>query len=127
MAATSRSIGELTSRMLRKQFYVILTRAQGAAPEAIAQHLPAHLEYMIALEKAGTLFASGPFTEADGTQRGNGMSIVRAESEAQARKLAEADPFFVAGLRTYEVRAWTVMEGSVGLTVNFSDQTYSLA
>jgi uncharacterized protein YciI len=127
MAATPRSVGELTSRMLRKKFHVILTRAQGAAPEAIAQHLPAHLEYMIALEKQGVLFASGPFTEADGTQRGNGMSIVRAESVEAARKLAEADPFFVARLRTYEVREWTVMEGSVGLTVNFSDQTYSFA
>jgi uncharacterized protein YciI len=127
MAATPRSVGELTARMLRKKFFVILTRAQGAAPDAIAQHLPAHLEYMIALEKQGVLFASGPFTEADGSQRGNGMSIVRADSVEAVCKLAEADPFFVAGLRTYEVREWTVMEGSVGLTVNFSDQTYSLA
>jgi uncharacterized protein len=126
MAATPRSIGELTSRMLRKTFYVILTKAHGA-PDAIAQHLPAHLEYMIALEKAGTLFASGPFAEADGSQRGNGMSIVRADSADHARKLAEADPFFAAGLRTFEVREWTVMEGSVGLTVNFSDQTFVLA
>lgn len=126
MAATPRSVGELTSRMLRKTFYVILTRAQ-AAPEAIAPHLAAHLEYMIALEKNGIMFASGPFTEADGSQRGNGMSIVRAESADHARKLAEADPFFAAGLRTFEVREWTVMEGSLGLTVNFSDQTFSLA
>jgi uncharacterized protein YciI len=126
MAATSRSVGELTGRMLRKKFYVILTKAH-AAPEAIAPHLPAHLEYMIALEKDGTLFASGPFAETDGSRRGNGMSIVRAESADHARTLAEADPFFAAGLRTFEVREWTVMEGSVGLTVNFSDQTFSLA
>jgi uncharacterized protein len=115
-----------TSRMLRKKFYVILSQAH-AAPEAFAPHLPAHLEYMIALEKDGSLFASGPFTEPDGTQRGNGMNIVRAESADHARRLAEADPFFTAGLRTYEVREWTVMEGRIGLTVNFSDQTYSLA
>jgi uncharacterized protein YciI len=123
MAATPRSIAELTSRMLRKKFYVILTRAHGAA-DAIAQHLPAHLEYMIALEKDGVMFASGPFTELDGKQRGNGMSIVRADNVEQACKIAEADPFFIAGLRTYEVREWTVMEGSVEVTVNFSDQTY---
>jgi uncharacterized protein len=126
MAAAPRSVDELTRRMLRKTFYVILTRAHGT-PDAIAQHLPAHLEYMIALEKDGVLFASGPFMEADGTQRGNGMSIVRAGSADEARAIAEADPFCIAGLRTFEVRQWTVMEGSVGMTVNFSDQTFSFA
>jgi uncharacterized protein YciI len=123
--AEPRSIGELTSRMLRKKFYVILTRAH-AAPEQIAQHLAAHLEYMIGLEKDGVLFASGPFAEPDGSQRGNGMSIVRAESAEHARKLAEADPFYIAGLRTFEIREWTVMEGMLGLKVNFSDQSYTL-
>src|SRR5262245_8582228 len=101
---------------------------QGARrPEALTPHLAAHLEYMIKLEKDGVLFASGPFAEPDGSQRGNGMNIVRAESAEHARKLAEADPFFTSGLRTFEVREWTVMEGSVGLTVNFSDQTFRLA
>jgi uncharacterized protein len=126
MAATPRSVGELTSRMLRKKFYVILNTVN-AAPEALAPHLAAHLEYMIGLEKDGSLFASGPFSEPDGSLRGNGMNIVRADTPEQARKLAEGDPFFKAGLRTYELREWTMMEGSIGLTVNFSDQTYRLS
>src|SRR4051794_38212251 len=119
-------IGELTKRMLRKRYYVVLTRATGAADQ-IKAYLPAHLEYMIALEKNGILFASGPFTEEDGSQRGNGMSIVRAANADEARRHAESDPFFIAGLRTFEVREWTVMEGALGLKVNFSDGTLELS
>jgi hypothetical protein len=33
----------------------------------------------------------------------------------------------VHGVRTFEVREWTVMEGSFGVTVNFSDQSMSVA
>jgi uncharacterized protein len=126
MASVDERIAELTRAMLRKKLYVILTHAH-ASPEALKPHLPAHLEYMIGLEKSGMLFASGPFAEADGSQRGNGMSIVRARSADEARQIAEGDPFFVAGLRTFDVREWTVMEGSVGVTVNFSDRSLALA
>ena len=31
------------------------------------------------------------------------------------------------GLRSFELRAWTVMEGSLGIKVNFSDQSLELA
>ncbi len=119
---SGRSAGELTRRMLRKKLYVILAMAQ-CEPGALLPYLPDHLAYMIALEKDGVLFASGPFAEPDGSQRGNGMSIVRADSAAAARRLAERDPFFIAGLRSFEVREWTLMEGAIGFTVSFSDQS----
>jgi uncharacterized protein YciI len=119
-------IRALTARMLRKKFYVILSKSK-SAPDALAAHLPAHLEYMIALEKRGVLFASGPFAEADGTMRGNGMTIVRAANAEEARKIAQDDPFFRNGLRDFELREWTVMEGSVAIRVNLSDQSLELA
>ena len=74
---TQERIRELTKAMLRKKLYVVLSKG-GAAPEAIAEHLPRHLEYMIGLEKKGVLFASGPLAEADGKMRGDGLTIVRA-------------------------------------------------
>jgi uncharacterized protein len=51
------------------------------------------------------------------------MTILRISDADAARKIAEADPFVVNRLRTFEIREWTLMEGSVGLTVNFSDQS----
>ena len=93
------------------------------APEQIGAVLPQHLEYMIGLEKSGVLFASGPLTAAQGQPAGDGLTILRAASAAEARKIASADPFVANSLRTFEVREWTVMEGSLGLTINFSDQS----
>ena len=113
---TQERIRELTKTMLRKKLYVVLSKG-GAAPEKIAEHLPRHLEYMIGLEKKGVLFASGPLAEADGKMRGDGLTIVRAASAQAARKIAEADPFVVHGLRSFELREWTVMEGSLGIKV----------
>ena len=111
-----------TERMLRKRLYVVLSKG-GATPEQIGAVLPQHLEYMIGLEKKGVLFASGPLTAAAGAPAGDGLTILRAESADEARTIAAADPFVVNKLRTFEVREWTMMEGSLALTVNFSDQS----
>jgi uncharacterized protein YciI len=123
---TEERIRELTKAMLRKKLYVVLSKG-GAAAEEIAKHLPSHLEYMIGLEKKGVLFASGPLAETDGKTRGDGLTILRAPSAEAARKIAEADPFVVNGLRSFELREWTVMEGSLGIKVNFSDQSLEVA
>ena len=89
--------------------------------------LPQHLEYMIGLEKKGVLFASGPLTAAPAQPAGDGLTILRAASAEEARAIASTDPFVVNKLRTFEVREWTVMEGSLGVKVNFSDQSLDIA
>jgi uncharacterized protein len=119
-------IAALTRAMLRKKLYVVLARAT-AGGEAIKAALPAHLEYMIGLEKAGAVFASGPLTQPGEEPTGDGLTILRAASADEARRIAEADPFAIQGLRTFELREWTVMEGSLGLKVNLSDQSIEVA
>ncbi len=121
-ASGEERIRQLTERMLRKRLYVVLSKG-GATPDQIGAVLPQHLEYMIGLEKKGVLFASGPLTAAVGAPAGDGLTILRAENADEARAIAEADPFVVNRLRTFEVREWTMMEGSLALTVNFSDQS----
>ena len=116
-------IRQLTQGMLRKKLYVILSKG-GTSPDRLQERLPAHLEFMIDLEKRGILFASGPL---DGGARGDGLTIVRAASLEEAKQVASGDPFVVQGLRSFEVREWTVMEGSFGIKVNFSDQSLELA
>jgi uncharacterized protein len=122
MTSAAERIAELTGKMLRRKLYVVLSTAT-ASPEQIQATLPAHLEYQIDLEKKGLVFASGPFSDPQGNPRGNGMTILRTSDADAARKIAEADPFVMNRLRTFEIREWTLMEGSVGLTVNFSDQS----
>src|SRR5690348_12675751 len=94
-------IGELTRRMLRKKLFVVLSKPT-AGPERIKDVLPLHLEYMIDLERRGLVFASGPLTSEGGEPRGDGMTILRSASAEEARKIAEADPFYRQGLRTFE-------------------------
>jgi uncharacterized protein YciI len=119
-------IQRLTQRMLRKKLYVILSKG-GATAEQLGAVLPRHLEYMIVLEKTGVLFASGPLSAAPGQPVGDGLTILRAANIEEAREIASADPFVINKLRTFEVREWTVMEGSIGVTVNLSDQSVQFA
>jgi uncharacterized protein YciI len=111
--------------MLRKTLYVILSKGRATA-EQIGALLPQHLEYMIGLEQKGVLFASGPFSVTPGQPIGDGLTILRAASADEAREIASADPFVVNKLRTFEVREWTLMEGSIGITLKFSDRSSEL-
>jgi uncharacterized protein YciI len=122
MNSAEERIRQLTQGMLRKTLYVVLSKG-GADADRLKELLPSHLEFMVDLERRGVLFASGPL---DGGTRGDGLTILRAASVDEARQIAARDPFVVNGLRTFDVREWTVMEGSVGIKVNFSDQSLEL-
>ena len=119
-------IAELTQKMLRRKFYAVLSQPS-SSPERLKPLLPAHLEYMIGLEKRGLLFASGPLSDGAGPPSGAGLTILRAASAEEARALAEADPFVTNGVRTFDIKEWTIMEGSLGLKVNLSDQSIEVA
>lgn len=111
-----------TATMLRKELYVIFTRPV-APREKLMEVLPKHLERQVELEKAGILFAAGPMEPEDADKIRTGMIIVRAGSFAEAREIADGDPFHAAGLREYDLWKWTMNEGSVTMTINYSDQT----
>jgi uncharacterized protein YciI len=117
---------ELMGKMLRKKLYVLISKPIASA-EKLKPLLATHLDYMIELEKRGVLFASGPLTEPDGAPSGHGLTILRVKDAAEARRIAEAEPFFAQGLRTFELKQWTVMEGTLGLRVNLSDQSVEVA
>ena len=115
-------IAELTQKMLRKKLYVLFSKPL-VAPEQLKPFLPAHLEYMIGLEKRGVVFASGPLADGEGPPSGHGLTVLRTTDAQAARAIAEADPFFANGLRTFELKEWTVMEGTLSLRVNLSDRS----
>ncbi len=115
-------IADLTRKMLRKKLYVVMSKPV-VPPEKLQMFLSAHLEYMIGLEKRGHVFASGPLSDGEGPPSGLGLTVLRAKDANEARALAEADPFFINGLRTFDLKEWTIMEGTLGLRVNLSDQS----
>jgi hypothetical protein len=106
--------------LLALPLYVILTTPVGAI-DTLAAHLPAHLAYQKDLEARGITFAAGPFADdSESEWSGEGMIIVRAESLAAARAIAEADPMHLAGVRRFRVRPWLLNEGAYTVTVRYS-------
>lgn len=122
----SQAAQALRDKMLRKRLWVVITKAV-TPPEALSKLLEAHLQHQIRLEKEGIMFGAGPLSHPDGTPTGTGMIIIRAENEAEARRIADQDPFHSSGLRTYTLQQWSLNEGRVTITVDFSDQSYRFA
>jgi uncharacterized protein YciI len=118
-------IETLTSKMLKKQLFVVLWKSLGH-PDLVKRDLPKHLDYMIGLEKRGVIFASGPFTPGQGASLGDGLTIFRASSIDEAKVFANSDPFVLSGARGYDIREWTVMEGRVTVELDFSDTSYRI-
>ena len=117
---------ELMGKMLRKKLYVLISKPL-VPPEKLKPLLATHLDYMVELEKRGVLFASGPLTEPDGAPSGHGLTVLRVKDVAEARAIAQAEPFFAQGLRSFELKEWTVMEGMLGVRVNLSEQSVEVA
>lgn len=112
---------DLYATMLRRTLYVITTTpARGPGMQEL---LPAHLDYQIKMEREGILFGAGPLFEEGETVPYGGMIIVRAKNEAEARALADADPFHASGLRQYTLTRWMLNEGAMTFTVRYSDQS----
>jgi uncharacterized protein YciI len=124
MADNTERLNQITKNFLGQQLYIVHT-TPNAPREELDRLLPDHLEHQIRLEKSGTMFAAGPMTNPDGTPAG-GLIVIRAEDFAEAKAIADADPFHKSGLRSYTLRRWTVNEGSYGLRVNYSDQTVAI-
>ena len=96
-SAAQLKIAELTKGMLRLKLFVIFSHGKGLD---VTQHLAEHLQYMIGLERQGKLFASGPLGD---PSRADGMTIVRAKDEEEARGMAMRDPFVIHGNRTFTI------------------------
>jgi uncharacterized protein YciI len=111
---------------LGKRLYVILSRptARGAGRDAVRGE---HRNYIDRLEREGVLFAAGPEVDESDKSQGPGIIIIRAASIAQARAIADSEPFHRDGFREYEIRTWRISEGGFSLNVRFSDKSVDIA
>ena len=112
---------QLVSRMWGRKFWVVMSKGNG---RDLVPYLAEHLEYLIALEAEGKVFASGPMNVPGS---GDGMTILKVETEEEARAIANADPLVTKLGRTFTLHSWTVNEGKLTLTVSLSQMAVSLA
>lgn len=120
-----REVEALHERMLRKQLWVIMSK-RVAAPEEMKKHLKAHLEHQISLEKQGIMYGAGPATVPGENEPAFGLIIIRANNSDEARQIADRDPMHVSKVRTYTLYQWSMNEGRLNITLDFSDRTYRL-
>lgn len=69
--------------------------------ETTKEAISRHISYLKKLDQEGCLVLAGPFTDFP-----SGMVIIKAMDKDQATKIAEADPFVKAGVRSFSVRTW---------------------
>jgi uncharacterized protein YciI len=113
------------SKLLGRDYWLLLsTPAAGTTAADIEAHIPAHLSWLLGLERDGTLFLSGPLLSGPGTAPGSGMTVLRAADEAAAREIGEADPFVRAGLRKFDMYRWRLNEGSVAVRLSLGTGAY---
>lgn len=117
-------VDRLKSRMIKKILYVM--NREIIDPSKLQPAMLDHYRWIIDLEKADKVFASGPLFDEDGVQ-GVGMTIFRADGFDEAVSLAASDPFCIAGAAIFTLHRWQINEGRIRATFDMSDQTYTLA
>ena len=113
------------SRLLARDYWLIrYIPAPGTGQAAIDACVEEHVAWPLELERDNVVLASGPLLSGPGTGPGSGVTIIRADSEEAARKIAVGDPFVRHGLRTFEVYRWRLNEGSIGVRVSLGTGTF---
>ena len=113
------------SRLLARDYWLIrYIPAPGPGQAAIDARVEEHVAWLLELERDDVVLASGPLLSGPGAGPGSGVTIIRADSEEAARKIAAGDPFVRHGLRTFEVYRWRLNEGSIGVRVSLGTGTF---
>jgi len=112
--------------VMAKELYMV--RMSPTVPlDQLGPTVPDHLAYQEKLEAEGVLFAAGPLGDETGTDySGEGLMIYRADSIEQAKKIAENDPMYLAGKKTFEIRPWLVNEGRISIDIRLSKKSSNL-
>lgn len=113
------------SRLLGAEYWVVLAApAEGVDRATIDAHRPAHVAWLLELERSGVLFLAGPLTSGPGVGPGSGLTVLRVADEAAAIAIAASDPYVQAGLRTVTLYGWRLNLGSVAVRVSLGTGTY---
>ncbi|NIZ10404.1 YciI family protein [Pseudooceanicola sp. HF7] len=125
-AVPAADVKEASKEMLQKQLFAIFTSpVNGMGP--VFDHLEEHLAFQVQLEKDGILYAAGPmWTDDEESWEGEGLVVIRAQSRAEAMRIAQGDPMHKAGAREFRVRPWMINEGTVTVRLDMSSQSFAI-
>ena len=112
--------------LLAKKLYVVFTSpVNGMRP--VMEVLDEHLAYQNKIQNEGIMFGAGPFSDAaEQNWDGDGMIIIRADTMAAAKIIADNDSMHKAGARSYKIRPWLLNEGKVTIDLKFSNKSMEI-
>jgi len=116
---------KILDQVLGMQLYVIVTeplRASGGEERFLA-----HLNHQVSLENRGIMFGAGPLQDSDKAGPTRGMIVIRAKSFADAKRIADSDPYHKAGARKYKLYRWNLNEGTMTFKVRYTGQTVRIS
>jgi hypothetical protein len=125
MPENEKPLESLLEGLLHKDLYIAIT--EPLSGPGLIEKLREHILGQIDLERRHVLFGAGPLQDEGAERPTRGMFIIRATSFAEARRILDQDAFHRAGLRKYKLQRWSLNEGSITLTVNYSDQTAKIS
>jgi len=125
MSENQKTLETTLARLLHKELYIAIT--EPLSGPGLAEKLHEHILGQIELERRQILFGAGPLQDEGADRPTKGMFIIRAASFAEARAILDQDVFHKAGLRSYRLMRWSLNEGSITLTVNYSDQSVKIS
>jgi uncharacterized protein YciI len=115
----------LLARAAKLKLFAVLRHTRDSA--GLKERLGAHLRWMIAQERRGKVFLSGPVAAKSSARQLDGLTIVRAETLSEAELFVKHDPFVASGVVDVEVFEWTVNEGGLQLFLTLSDTSVALS
>ena len=101
MADAPSSVHPMTQKFLGREMYLVITRPVRSAG-IDDNHLAAHLEHQVELERKGIMFAAGPLYPKGSQTPEAGMFVLRANSFEEAEAIADTDPLHVHSQRAGE-------------------------
>lgn len=113
------------SSLLGRDYWLILSTPHAVTTDVgINEVVPEHVQWLLDLERQQTLLLSGPLLSGPDVGPGSGVTVLRAEDEGEATRIAEQDPFVKAGLRSFAVFRWRLNEGSISVRVSLGTGRY---
>jgi len=116
---------KILDHVLGMQLYVIVTEPLRAAGGE--ERFLAHLNHQVGLERRGIMFGAGPLQDEDKDGPSRGMIVIRAKSFADARRIADSDPYHKAGARKYKLYRWNLNEGTMTFKIRYTGQTVKIS
>jgi len=124
MADSEKTLDQVLAGLLHKELYIAVTEPLGGP--GLSEHLEEHIRGQVEMERRHVLFGAGPLQDEGKDRPTRGMFIIRASSFEEAREILDGDVFHKKGLRKYKLYRWSLNEGSIRVTINYSDQTATI-